>query len=319
MNLQKRLYDDKIWSLKYRPHNISDVIIPEAYKKYFSSIESEKEELTNCIFYGPAGVGKTSIAVILSEKLDRETLYIKGSEETSIEVLRGKLTGFVSTVSFNNKKKLVIVDECDGKGRNNLLQGALKSFIEEFSKSCSFIFITNFINLIDKELLSRLESVEFSFSKDEQKEMKKDFAKIVLAILNKEGYNDYDKKVLSHIINNHYPDMRKCLNTLQFYAKQGRLNDLSVITETKSDIEEYWKLLSEKDFNGICVYVANVNDSNQFFSSIYDTYRTFVEETSIPDLIILLGTYTYKANFVVDSRINLAAFSCEVIQNVKFK
>lgn len=317
MSLTKRLFDDSIWSLKFRPQEIDDVVIPLKLKEYFKSIIMSNN-VPNLLFYGNAGVGKTTLAVILSEKLDRDYLYINGSLETSIDVIRGKVTQFVSTVSMNGDKKIVIFDEASNM--SNSCQDSLKVFIEEFSNTCSFIFISNHVNKIIPPLVSRLESIEFSFTKEELTDLRKQFGRILLDILAKEGYTDkYDKKVLAHIVKQNFPDFRKILNQTQLYAKQGRLNDLTLIAESSSDTEEYFRLVKDKDFNGIVAYVATVNNSNEFFSKIYDTCRMYVEPSTLPSLILLLGEYSFKANSVIDPRINLSAFSVSVMRECKFQ
>ena len=111
MSLNKKFGDDFIWSLKYRPSNIMDVVLPQETKKTFEEFLATKE-IPNMLFYGKAGIGKTTVASVLADTLGRDCLYINGSIETSIDVVRGKVTQFVSTMSFDGEKKIVIYDEC---------------------------------------------------------------------------------------------------------------------------------------------------------------------------------------------------------------
>jgi len=208
----------------------------------------------------------------------------------------------------------IVTHNCDRVSQNT--QDSMKSFIEEFSKNCTFIFITNHINKIIDPLKSRLQVVEFVYSKQEQSELKKHFAKIVLGILNKEGV-EYDKKVLGHLINQYFPDMRKCLNELQ--RLKNRLTDIGIIHEFTCDVETYYDLVKTRDFNGIQSYIANVTDSQNFYSKIYETCKNHIVSEDVPGLIILTNEYCYKSGFVVDQRINLVAYSCEMMNNIKFK
>lgn len=318
MNLQKKFYDDLIWSLRERPKNINDIILPLSVKEKFLGMVT-KDNIPNMILHGPSGTGKTTVAVVLSEMTGRDTYYINGNKDSSIDILRGELTKFVTSCSFGDSdKKIVIIDEADAKGRNAMLQGALKSFIEEFSKSASFIFITNFINLMDKELLSRLQQIDFNFSQQEQIELRRQFAKVILDILTKEGV-EYDKKVLGFLVKKYFPDMRKCLNEIQNLASQDRLKDASVVNEFGGDMETFYSLLRSRDFNGIQTFVSNVSDSQGFYSKIYETCKLAVEPNDIPSVIILTNEYAYKSSFVADQRINLVAYSCELMNNVKIK
>lgn len=111
MNLNKKFYDDYVWALKYRPTNINDVVLPKTVQDNFNKMLSSGK-IPNMLFYGQQGIGKTTIATILADTLGCDTLYINGSIETSIDVLRGKITQFVTTVSFDGGKKMVLLDEC---------------------------------------------------------------------------------------------------------------------------------------------------------------------------------------------------------------
>ncbi|MDX9694968.1 MAG: AAA family ATPase [Bacteroidales bacterium] len=313
MNLHKKLGDDFIWSLKYRPNEIEEIIIPESIKGQFRDVIRDNN-VPNMLFYGQAGIGKTTLASVIADTLGRDCLYINGSLETSIDTIRGKLTQFVTTYSFDDNKKLVIYDETDRISPQSM--DSIKVFLEEFSKNCSFIFITNHINKIIDPLKSRLQLIEFVYNKKEEVELKKEFAKRVLHILDNEAIT-YDKKVLAHIINQYFPDMRKCLNELQ--GKKNRLTDIGILHEFTMDMDSYYEILKKRDFNGIQQFAANVTDCQNFYTKIYESFRGKVELNDIPTLIILANEYAYKSAFVSDKRINIVGFSCEAMNNIKFK
>lgn len=315
MDLYTRFYSSTAWCNKYRPTNFDDLIVPESLKKYFNGMV-ETGEVPNLLLYGRAGIGKTSIAIILTKMLDRDFLYINGSVENSIDLLRGNLTQFVSTVSFSGGKKIVIIDESDRMSKP--FQDGMKSFLEEFSKSCSFVFITNNINLVIEPLQSRLETIDFNFSDEEVMSLKKQFGKRILDILKQEGVS-YDKKVLGFLINLKFPDQRKCLNEIQKYARQGRLSDPSVIQECSNDIGKYYTLLKGRNYHDITAYLVGVSDVDQFFSKLYETLLDYVDESNIPEMVILVKKYCYEKAFVVDNRIILSAFSFEVMRDIKLK
>ncbi len=311
MNLHNKFYDDYIWSLKYRPKTIDEVVIPDNIKATFKEMINDNK-VPNMLFHGPAGVGKTTIASILADTLGREVLYVNGSLETSIDILRGKITQFVTSVSFNGDKKIVIIDEFERISTNSA--DAIKSFLEEYSKNTSFIFITNNLHKIIEPIKSRLQLIEFMYSQVELLEMKKQFAKIVLSILDTEQVQ-YDKRILSHLINSSYPDMRKTLNVLQ--KNKNSLCDVSILDKEVNNVKQYFELLGKKDFKGLQAYCANITDGQSFFSVIYDNITKVVDKSDIAAMIVLTSDYNYKSAFVKDLRIILMAYSCEVIKNIK--
>jgi hypothetical protein len=100
-----------LWVEKYRPSTIEECILPAKLKETFSSMV-ENGVTQNMLFFGPAGVGKTSVAKALADQLGFDSILVNCSLENGIDVLRTKIAGFASTVSMNGKPKIIIMDEC---------------------------------------------------------------------------------------------------------------------------------------------------------------------------------------------------------------
>jgi replication factor C small subunit len=315
MSLYGRFSDDWIWGLKYRPKNIDEIILPKSLKTQVKKFIKERK-IPNCLFTGSPGRGKTALAIVLAEELDSEYLYINGSEQTGIDVLRNNIRQFVTTTNWENRNKLVIIDEADRSSAS--LQDGLKSAIEEFSKGCSFIFISNHKNKIIPPLQSRLQLFDFNFTKKEEEVIKKEFFLAVISILEKEEVK-YDKKVVANIIQRIFPDLRKCLNELQKFAQQELLVDQDLIKNLQVDESEFYKLLVERKLSDVRNFVSTVSDAQTFYSKLYDSCFRYIDPKDLPEFILLLGKYTYELNFVSDERINLMAFSTEVIANCNLR
>ena len=315
-SLHARMTDDFIWGLRYRPKHIDNLILPERIRKYLKNV-IKGERLPNMLFTGPAGTGKTSSAIILAEMLDLEYLYINASEQTSIDVLRTNIKQFITNISWDEHGKVVILDEADRASAQ--FQDALKSTLEQFSKSCNFIFISNHKNKIIDPLHSRLQEIEFKFSTKEMSQLKKEFFKSCLFILKTEKVN-YNDKVVAKIVNNLFPDMRKILNELQKLSQQEALENLDSVSQMNVDATAYFKIIREKKYNDLMKYVAQISaDPQIFYSQLYDVCLKFVDAESLPDFIVLLGKYQFEAASVVDTRINIAAFSTEIMSNCSIK
>ena len=104
--------EEFVWVEKYRPKSIEECILQEGLKKTFLEFV-ENKEIPNLLLCGSAGVGKTTVARALCDQMDVDCILINGSEESGIDVLRNKIKGFASTVSFSGGRKVVILDEAD--------------------------------------------------------------------------------------------------------------------------------------------------------------------------------------------------------------
>lgn len=102
-----------LWVEKYRPTKIEDCILPDSIKKTFKEFLL-KGEVPNLLLCGTAGTGKTTVARALCEELGSDYIVINGSDEgRQIDTLRTKIKSFASAFSFEDKPKVVIIDEAD--------------------------------------------------------------------------------------------------------------------------------------------------------------------------------------------------------------
>src|SRR6056300_235413 len=170
-----------LWTERYRPKTLNDYILPEEQLSVFRQFV-EAGEIPNMLLCGTAGTGKTTIARALCNELGCDYIVINGSEESGIDVLRTKIKQFASTVSFEGKPKVVILDEADYLNPNST-QPALRAFIEEFSQNCRFIFTCNFKNRIIAPLHSRTTVVDFKLENGQKQKMAAKFLKRMAGIL----------------------------------------------------------------------------------------------------------------------------------------
>lgn len=307
-----------LWVEKYRPQTIDECILPESMKKTFKEFISSGE-LPNFLFCGGAGVGKTTVAKALCNEIGAEYLFINGSEESGIDVLRSKIKNFASSVSLTDAKKVVILDEADYLNANST-QPALRGFIEEFSNNCRFIFTCNFKNRIIEPLHSRCAVVEFKIENKDKPKIAAAFYRRVLDILSTEGV-EADGKVIAEIITKYFPDYRRVLNELQRYSVSGVIDAGILVNLGDESYTELVKHLKAKNFTDVRKWVGKNSDADttEVFRTLYDKASEIVETTSIPQLVLILADYQYKAAFVADKEINMMAALTEIMSGVKFK
>jgi len=308
--------DQFLWVEKYRPRKLDECILPVDQKKVFQDMV-EKDEIQNMLLCGSAGVGKTTIARALCEELGTDYIIINGSEESGIDVLRTKIKQFASTVSFSGKTKVVILDEADYLNPNST-QPALRAFIEEFSANCRFIFTCNFKNRIIPPLHSRCAVIEFKIGKEERPKIAARFFKRVNEILINEKV-EADPKVVAKVLEKHFPDYRRVLNELQRYASSGKIDEGILVNMGEVNMQDLTSALKDKDWKKMRTWVVNNldNDPQTLFRKIYDTLLDSVVQ--VPQLVLLLADYQYKAAFCADQEINLVACLTEIMASVEFK
>ena len=309
---------DFLWVEQYRPKTIDDCILPDSLKTLFKSF-IKKGELSNMLFSGTPGIGKTTVAKALCEEMNCDWIMINGSEEGGIDVLRNKIKNFASTVSLSGGKKVVILDEADYLNPQST-QPALRGFVEEFHKNCRFILTCNFKNRIIEPLHSRFSNIEFKINpKDKPKLASKLFERSIHIL--KENNVDYNDKVLAQLVKKHFPDFRKVINELQRYSVSGSIDSGILTNITNENLKSLMKLLKEKDFTETRKWVTQNldNDPVRIFRSIYDNLYDSLQPETIPHAVLILADYQYKSAFVADQEINFTACLTEIMSQVKFK
>ena len=307
-----------LWVEQYRPKDIESCVLPKILKDTLTDFVSEGK-LPNLIFFGPPGVGKTTAAKALIEKINATYIMINGSEESGIDVLRTKIKNFASTVSLHGGRKYVILDEADYLNPQST-QPALRGFIEEFHKNCGFIFTCNYKNRLIPPLHSRCSVIDFTIPNSEKRTLAKEFMSRVISILNDQNIK-YDKRVIAEVINKYFPDWRRVLNELQRYSVSGTIDAGILVDIAEVNIKELMHCMKNKEFTNVRKWVVNNldNDPVRLFRRIYDNLYEFVDGSSIPHVVVVLGEYQYKSAFVADQEINLLACFTEIMARAKFK
>lgn len=310
--------DDFLWVEKYRPTNVDECILPTAIKDNLREFVAQGD-IPNLILSGGPGVGKTTAAKALIEELGLTYMMVNGSEESGIDVLRTKIKNFASTVSLHGGRKYLILDEADYLNPQST-QPALRGFIEEFHKNCGFILTCNYKNRLIEPLQSRCSTIDFSVPKSEREHLAKQFFKRVMDILSKEDIK-YEPKAVAEVINKFFPDWRKVLNELQRYSSSGRIDAGILVDISEVNIKELMHFMKEKEFTNVRKWVVNNldNDPTRLFRSIYNNLYNYMDGSSIPHVVVILGEYQYKAAFVADQEINTLACLTEIMARVKFK
>jgi DNA polymerase III delta prime subunit len=302
-------YND-LWVEKYRPQKLDDLLLNEDNKQYFLSL---KDDIPNLLFYGNAGTGKTTLAKILvKDVLECQYLYINASDENGIDTIRGKVISFSQIRSFDGSKKVIILDEFCGMTLD--AQRILRNVMEEYHDTTRFILTANYVNKIIEPIKSRCSMFELKTNVD-------DVIKRCVSILVKEQIkiSDEEKKKITNFVSCRFPDIRRTINDLQKFSISGNLNILQS-DEVSDFAHSVYKRLIEKDSSlEIRKYV--IESENLFNSNYQILLKNLFEifyDSSLPEktkkmILLDIGEYMYKDNFVLDHEINFycCVFSME--------
>jgi hypothetical protein len=124
---------------------------------------------------------------------------------------------------------------------------------------------------------------------------------------------------VAKLIERHFPDYRRILNELQRYSVSGVIDEGVLVNLREANIKTLVEALKEKDFKKMRQWVVNNIDSDPqtIFRLLYDQLTDQVKQ--VPQLVLLLADYQYKAAFVADAEINLVACLTEIMAAVEFK
>ena len=292
---------------KYRPSSLENYVGNEHLKTTISRY-LEQNDIQNLIFYGQAGGGKTTLAKLIVNNLNCDYLYINASDERGIETIRDKVSGFASVASFK-PLKVVILDEADFLTIQ--AQASLRNVIETFSRTTRFIMTCNFVERIIDPLQSRCQVIKIV------PPSKGEVAKHLTWILEKESIS-YTLDDIKVIVNQYYPDLRKCINTIQLNSKDSTLKLDNSILVSSNYIDKVIDELKKPNpyFNNSRQTIAdsNVEDFDELFKALYERASEFLPNKE-GTVAMLVNDHQYKANFRIDKEINTMSLIQNLINN----
>ena len=204
------------WVEKYRPKNLDEVVgqdhIIQRLKRYI-----KEGSMPNLMFTGPAGVGKTTTALILGKALLGEYwrqnfLELNASDARGIDTVRHNIKNFCRLKAVGSPFRIVFLDEVDNMTKD--AQHALRREMEMYTRTASFILSCNYSSKIIDPIQSRCAIFRFTPVKGHQiikrLELIAEAEKIKVTI-----------NALESIVYFAEGDMRRAVNILQTSSSVG--------------------------------------------------------------------------------------------------
>jgi len=302
----------KDWVDRYHPEDLNEYVFPEKYKqlvKNWISLEkkrngSYKLDMPNIMLIGYQGLGKTTLAKIITKELNIKPLFINASTQNGIDVVRKQLQEFAtrkSVLAYTQNdidKKIIVLDEFDNFTVE--AQKSLRGFIEEYKDRVRFIATLNYPEKIIPPIRSRFKSGELFLDKiykENQSEIITQLLHRIFSILKKESI-EYEESVVVDAIKMFYPDFRSILSILyQEYIRNGDLKNKIQNIDSKLLID----ILKKGDIRELHEYAKNTYVENQIFVEL----RKYFVEKGEHQAIVELARASWEISFSVDKVITI--------------
>lgn len=203
-----------MWTEKYRPETFDDVYGQDEIVKRVQAFV-QQGNMPHLLFSGPAGVGKTSLALVIAKQLFKGSwhqnfLELNASDERGIDIIRNKVKDFARTRAIGEVPfKIIYLDESDALTRE--AQQALRRTMENYTKTCRFVLACNYSSKIIDPIQSRCAVFHFKPLK------KQDIFNIIQKIARQENITvDHDAQEALYEVSG--GDCRKFENILQSSA-----------------------------------------------------------------------------------------------------
>ena len=294
----------ELWVEKYRPNTIDGYVFRDNHQKEQVQSWIQQKSIPHLLFSGAAGIGKTTLAKVLFNELDLnplDVLEINASRTNSVEDVRDKIVNFVQMIPFGDFK-VVLLDEADYLSPN--AQAALRGVMEEYHTTARFILTCNYPNRIIPALHSRCQGFHI-----ERVDVNEFTARVATILVTEEI--EFDLDTLDTFVKATYPDLRKCINTVQMNSMDTKLHTPekgdSGQADYKLEMVSLFKAGKITEARKLVCGQARPEEIEEIYRWLYDNVAIFGEDATQDKAILIIKQGLVDHTLVSDPEINLAA------------
>ena len=297
---------NEFWTEEFAPKTIDEMVLTEDIKNHFRNLLESKTRF-NLLLAGSPGIGKTTIANIISNTLNATTLFVKCGIEGNVETAKTKLQNFCNAMSIDGRPKVVILDELDSASgtQDNSFQKILRNIISD-SPDTIFIGTCNYPEKVISPIKSRLGLISLKFTAREL------LARIqhILDTKKIKYTTDSLKEFVINVIKTNYPDIRRIISILSDCCSSGELIVSSKVTDNDHN-KDLVKAIVDKAINTEDIlevrkfYIQNKNKIDDYLRLSSEIFNYVMDNGIVKDRakILRLSNIIYQLNIVVDKEI----------------
>ncbi len=311
----------EMWAEKYRPKRLSEMVDQKEIVERLKSF-TKSRNVPHCIFAGPPGTGKTTVALCLTRDLYGDVyrehiMELNASDERGIDVVRETVKTFARVKSIGDIPfKIMILDEADNMTSD--AQQALRRTMERFTETCRFVLCANYSGRIIEPIQSRCAPFRFThLPREEQDRYLKEIAEKEKLKISSDG--------LDAIFEVCGGDLRKAINTLQSAASLSKPIDAKIVYSitgraSPADVQKMIKVAMDGNFVEArkqlrdMIQKYGVSGSDLIRQIHTEIFRSDTPEKWKIKLADIVGEVDYRLVEGADEEVQLSALLARLVE-----